>query len=85
MVAACPPGPPYPVARSSTGADFYEELGRRIAELRKTRSMSQERLGEQAEVGVSYVAHIEIGSRRPTLDVLLPTSLDEVTVQYTLA
>jgi transcriptional regulator with XRE-family HTH domain len=61
------------VPRSPTTdkADFYEELGRRIAELRRSRSMSQERLGETADVGVSYLAHIEVGSRRPTLDVLM--------------
>ncbi len=35
------------------------------------RSISQEQLGEAAQVGTSHVAHIEIGSRRPTLDVLL--------------
>ena len=51
--------------------DFYDELGRRIAAFRKAASLSQEQLGERAVVGVSYVAHIEIGSRRPTLDVLM--------------
>jgi len=72
MVGAPLAGLAYRVSRStSAGFDFYEELGRRIADLRKSRSMSQERLGEAAEVGVSYVAHIEVGSRRPTLEVLL--------------
>ena len=51
--------------------DFYRQLGRRIAALRRTVGLSQEKLGERAEVGASYVAHIEIGSRRPTIDVLL--------------
>jgi transcriptional regulator with XRE-family HTH domain len=52
-------------------ADFYLQLGRRIAALRKSRGFSQERLGERARVGSSYIAHIEIGDRKPTIDVLL--------------
>jgi transcriptional regulator with XRE-family HTH domain len=51
--------------------DFYLQLGRRIAALRRSVGLSQERLGERAHVGASYVAHIEIGSRKPTIDVLL--------------
>jgi transcriptional regulator with XRE-family HTH domain len=54
-----------------TPPDFYDELGRRIAEIRKSRSMSQEQLGERADVGTSHISHIEIGTRRPHLDVLL--------------
>lgn len=50
--------------------DFYRQLGRRIAALRRSAGLSQERLGERARVGASYVAHIEIGSRKPTIDVL---------------
>lgn len=55
----------------SANADFYRQLGRRIAALRRSAGLSQEGLGERARVGTSYVAHIEIGSRKPTLDVLL--------------
>ena len=51
--------------------DFYRQLGRRIAALRHSVGLSQEKLGERAHVGASYVAHIEIGSRKPTIDVLL--------------
>ena len=50
--------------------DFYRQLGRRIAAFRRMAGLSQERLGERAHVGASYVAHIEIGDRRPTIDVL---------------
>ncbi|MFH0903021.1 MAG: helix-turn-helix transcriptional regulator [Pseudomonadota bacterium] len=51
--------------------NFYEQMGRRIAELRKSAAnISQERLAERASIAASYVAHIEIGSRKPTLDVL---------------
>ena len=52
-------------------ADFYRLLGRRIAALRRAVDMSQEKLGERARVASSYIAHIEIGDRRPTIDVLL--------------
>lgn len=51
--------------------DFYKELGRRIAALRRSLELSQEKLGERARVAPSYIAHIEIGSRKPTIDVLL--------------
>jgi transcriptional regulator with XRE-family HTH domain len=52
-------------------ADFYEQLGARIARLRHGRDTTQEGLAEAAEIAASYVAHIETGSKRPTLDVLL--------------
>jgi transcriptional regulator with XRE-family HTH domain len=51
--------------------EFYVQLGRRIAAFRRGLGLSQERLGERARVGSSYIAHIEIGSRKPTIDVLL--------------
>ena len=57
--------------RVTPNADFYRQLGRRIAALRRSVGLSQERLGERARVGASYIAHIEIGSRKPTIDVLL--------------
>lgn len=55
-------------ARVSVHSDFYRHLGRRIAALRRSDGLSQERLGERARVGSSYIAHIEIGSRKPTID-----------------
>jgi transcriptional regulator with XRE-family HTH domain len=50
--------------------DFYVRLGRRIADARKAGGLTQERLAEGASISPSYLAHIEAGSRRPTLDVL---------------
>jgi transcriptional regulator with XRE-family HTH domain len=50
--------------------DFYVRLGRRIAEARKAGGLTQERLAEGASISPSYLAHIEAGGRRPTLDVL---------------
>jgi transcriptional regulator with XRE-family HTH domain len=58
-------------ARVTVHSDFYRQLGRRIAALRRSVGLSQERLGERARVGSSYIAHIELGSRKPTIDVLL--------------
>jgi transcriptional regulator with XRE-family HTH domain len=49
---------------------LYEQIGRRIGEFRKLRNLTQERLAEKADVVSSYIAHIETGARKPTLDVL---------------
>lgn len=51
--------------------DFYAALGRRVADLRKARGMSQEALAEDAMIGTSYLSRIEAGTRKPTLDVLM--------------
>jgi transcriptional regulator with XRE-family HTH domain len=48
---------------------WYRNLGARIARLRNRAEMTQERLAEKAGVGASYIARIETGTRRPTLDV----------------
>jgi transcriptional regulator with XRE-family HTH domain len=46
-------------------------IGRRVGVVRRERDLSQEKLAEKAGVTVSYVSRIEIGSRVPTLQVLL--------------
>src|SRR5580704_13335214 len=68
---AVPTGRLQCLANVPTNADFYAQLGRRIAALRRAAGLSQEKLGERAKVASSYVAHIETGSRKPTVDVLL--------------
>jgi transcriptional regulator with XRE-family HTH domain len=50
--------------------DFYRDLGRRIAELRRQRGLTQERFAERASITTSYLARIETGARKPTLDVM---------------
>lgn len=50
--------------------DFYRDLGRCIAELRRPASLTQERLAERASITTSYLARIETGARKPTLDVV---------------
>ena len=54
--------------------DFYVEMGRRIADLRRAAGLTQEGMAELTEIGSSYIARIETGSRRPSLDVLLDIS-----------
>ena len=49
---------------------FYKAMGKRIAAIRRERGWSQEGLAAETEVTASYIARIEIGIRRPTLDVL---------------
>ena len=55
---------------SSLG-DVVVELGRRIAAIRRLRKLSQEMLAERSSITVSYLSRIEIGRRRPTLEVLI--------------
>lgn len=49
----------------------YIAIGRRIRALRKERRMTQERLAEQIERSVSFVGHIERGSRKMSIETLL--------------
>lgn len=51
-------------------AKWYRQLGGRIARFRAHGGMSQEALAEKADIAPSYLARIETGARRPTLDVL---------------
>jgi transcriptional regulator with XRE-family HTH domain len=53
-----------------SGDDLYRHLGRRIAELRRARGWSQEALAERVDRNASYLARIESGARRATLDTL---------------
>lgn len=50
--------------------EFYRDLGRRIAELRRRRGLTQERFAERASITTSYLARIETGARKPTLEVM---------------
>ena len=47
---------------------IYRIVGARIAAVRRARGWSQERLAEAAGIETSYVARIEAGTRRATLD-----------------
>jgi transcriptional regulator with XRE-family HTH domain len=51
--------------------DERVRIGKRIKELRKARSLSQERLAELLEISPNYLSGIECGRENPTLDLLL--------------
>lgn len=46
---------------------FLDKLSRRIAEVRKAKGFTQERLAEEARVDRVALANIETGRRRPTM------------------
>ncbi len=60
----------FSVLRVIVSEDFYIDMGRRIATLRKAAGLTQEGMAEYTEIGASYIARIETGTRRPSLDVL---------------
>lgn len=49
----------------------YIKLGRRIAQYRNTRDLTQEQLGESVFLTGLYVSRIETAVRRPSLDTLV--------------
>ena len=53
---------------------LYRQIGRRIAEARKTHGLTQERLAELVELNASYLARIEAGARKATVETLLKIS-----------
>lgn len=50
--------------------NLYREIGRRIVELRKSKSMSQEKLAADSGIDRSHIGFIEQGRRKPTLSTL---------------
>ncbi len=60
----------FSVLRVIVSDNFYIDMGRRIATLRKAAGLTQEGMAEFTEIGASYIARIETGTRRPSLDVL---------------
>ena len=49
---------------------FYKDLGRRISDRRHSAGLTQDTLAATAEIGTSYLAHIEAGRKKPTLETL---------------
>lgn len=49
----------------------YEALGRRIRAQRKLSHMTQEQLSELAGISLSFLGHIERGSRKASLETLV--------------
>lgn len=49
----------------------YEAIGRRVRKMRHLRGMTQEKLAEYANISTVYVSHIETGSAKPSLPVVV--------------
>lgn len=49
----------------------YEKMGQRIRDERKLRRWSQAHLAEQVEVSVSFLGHIERGTRKASLETIV--------------
>ena len=49
---------------------LYQRIGRRIRERRSAQKLTQERLAELAGISLSFLGHIERGSRKLSVDTL---------------
>lgn len=56
--------------KSVTPERLLKDVGRRIAELRTTRTLTQEQLAERIDVGVRYIQAVEAGQQNMTLKTL---------------
>lgn len=50
---------------------LYQELGKRIRQQRMLARMTQEKLSEAAGISLSFLGHIERGTRKASLDTLV--------------
>lgn len=50
---------------------MYAQLGRRIKQQRTLARMTQEKLAEKAGISLSFLGHIERGTRKASLDTLV--------------
>lgn len=50
---------------------LYQDLGKRIRQQRILSQMTQEKLAEKAGVSLSFLGHIERGTRKASLDTLV--------------
>ena len=49
---------------------LYERIGRRIRAQRKLQRMTQEQLSQKAGISLSFLGHIERGTRKLSVDTL---------------
>lgn len=56
--------------RSATPERLLKDVGRRVAELRLARKLTQEELAERVDVGVRYIQAVESGRQNLTLKTL---------------
>ena len=52
----------------------YEDLGRRVRQQRILAQLTQEKLAEQAGISLSFLGHIERGTRKASLETLVALS-----------
>ena len=50
---------------------MYVAIGKRIRRLRKKQGFTQEKLAEAAEISLSFLGHIERGTRKASVDTLV--------------
>ena len=63
----------------------YKDLGKRVRELRRQASLTQEELAEQVGISTSFMGHVERGSRVASLETLVALcNVLQVTPQYLL-
>ena len=49
----------------------YEEIGKRVRKYRKLKNLSQEQLAEKIDISTTHMSHIETGSTKLSLQVLV--------------
>lgn len=49
---------------------MYSAIGRRIRALRQEKNLTQEQLAERAEISLSFLGHIERGTRKLSVETL---------------
>lgn len=52
----------------------YEEIGKRVRKYRKLKNLSQEQLAEKIDISTTHMSHIETGSTKLSLQVLVDLS-----------
>ncbi len=64
----------------------YKALGRRVRESRKAQGLTQEMLAERCDVSLSFIGHIERGTRTASIQTLVAISEAlSVSLDYLLA
>lgn len=52
----------------------YRQIGKRIRNIRKSKGLTQERLAELADISLTHMSHIETGTTKLSLPVLVKIS-----------
>lgn len=52
-------------------SDFYIELGKKIKQLRKELSLTQQQLADKMNISLNFMGKIEVAFSKPFLDTLI--------------